>query len=162
MQADDRREVRELVMDATRGLVGIAARSLAEVSDEVTLAQYRVLVLIDGFGPMTMGDLAGNLGVNPSTVTRVCDVLVEKSLVRRRTDDDNRRTVLAELTRSGRRVVRQVMDRRRRMIDDALDKMPPAAQRRLAVALREFAVAAGEASDDAWTLGWSIDPSSND
>ena len=157
VQDDERDELRELVLRATRGFVGIAARSLAEISDEVTLAQYRVLVLIDGLGPQTMGDLASSLGVNPSTVTRVCDVLVDKSLIRRRADDANRRTVLAELTRSGRRLVRQVMDRRRRMIDDALDRMAPASQRRLALALHEFAVAAGEVSDDAWTLGWPID-----
>ncbi len=54
--------VREVVITATRALVGVAARSLAEVNDDVTLPQYRVLVLLDGRGPQTMGELAEALG----------------------------------------------------------------------------------------------------
>ncbi len=155
MQADGS-EITEVVLSATRALVGIAARSLAEVSDDVSLAQYRVLVLVHGRGPQAMGDLAASLDVNPSTVTRVCDVLVEKRLIRRRTAPDNRRTVCAELTSRGRNLVDQVMERRRLLIEDALAAMTPQAQRQLARSLDEFAAAAGEASDHAWTLGWSL------
>lgn len=143
-------------MDATRALVGMAARSLAEVSDDVTLAQYRVLVLLDGRETQTMGELAERLGVTPSTVTRVCDVLVDKKLIRRRPVADNRRSVRAELTARGRALVTQVMDRRRRLIDDALSRMTPEAQRRLGRSLAEFAAAAGEVSDYAWQLGWAL------
>ena len=147
---------REIVMTATRALVGLAARSLAEVSDDVSLAQYRVLVLLDGLGPQTMGELAGYLGVNPSTVTRVCDVLVDKRFIRRRSAEGNRRSVRAELTPLGRKRVDQVMNRRRQLIDAALARMTPEAQGRLVRSLAEFAEAAGESSDHAWTLGWSI------
>jgi DNA-binding MarR family transcriptional regulator len=149
--------VRNTVVLATRALVGIAARSLAEVSDEVSLAQYRVLVLLDGRGPQTMGQLAASLDVNPSTVTRVCDVLVEKRLIRRFAAKDNRRNVSAELTVRGRKLLAGVMAHRRRIIDGALTRMAPQSQRRLARALAEFAQAAGEVSDAAWELGWSLD-----
>ena len=147
----------EAVMLGTRALVGVAARSLAEVSDDVSLAQYRVLVLIDGHGPQTMGELADRLGVNPSTVTRVCDVLVTKRLIRRGPARDNRRTVSAELTARGDKLVSQVTERRRRLIAEALEHMKPDSQRRLASGLADFAAAAGELSDHAWTLGWSIE-----
>ena len=106
---------------------------------------------------MTMGDLAANLDVNPSTVTRVCDVLVDKALISRHAEVGNRRTVLAQLTEGGRHLVAQVMKQRLDLIDTALARMPDASQRRLGVALREFAVAAGELSDEAWTLGWPIE-----
>lgn len=147
---------REIVMTATRALVGLAAQSLAEVSDDVSLAQYRVLVLLDGLGPQTMGQLAEYMGVNPSTVTRVCDVLVDKKLIRRRSGEGNRRTVRAELTALGQKRVDQVMNRRRQLIDAALARMAPEAQGRLVRSLAEFAEAAGELSDHAWTFGWSI------
>jgi DNA-binding MarR family transcriptional regulator len=147
---------RRIVMTATRALVGLAARSLAEVSDDVSLAQYRVLVLLDGHGRQTMGQLADRLGVNPSTVTRVCDVLVDKKFIRRQSAEGNRRTVCAELTGRGQKLVDQVMDRRLGLIDDALARMTPEAQRRLVRSLSEFAEAAGELCDLAWTLGWSI------
>src|SRR4051812_41175800 len=150
-------EVRDIVMSGTRALVGIAARSLAGISEDVSLPQYRVLVLLDGRGPLAMSDLASSLDVNPSTVTRVCDLLVEKKLIRRKQAPNNRRMVCAELSARGRRLVEQVMTHREALIDDALAKMPPEAQRRLGRGLAEFAVAAGEVADHAWTLGWTLD-----
>ncbi len=154
---DEREQLREDVLAATRALVGIAARSLAEVSDDVSLAQYRVLVLLEGRGVLTMGDLAASLDVHASTVTRMCDVLVEKKLIVRRPDDENRRSVYAVLAPRGRRLVTRVMGRRRALIDAALDRMTPAAQRRLARGLTEFAAVTDEAAGRAWTLGWSFD-----
>ena len=148
-------DLRETVMAASRALVGIAARSLAEVAADVSLAQFRVLLLLDG-SSRTMGELSQSLTVHPSTVTRTCDLLVGKGLIRRQGGADNRRVVSAELTRRGRRLVAKAMDRRRALIEEALGRMPPAAQRRVAHSLAEFAVAAGEVSDHAWTLGWSL------
>jgi DNA-binding MarR family transcriptional regulator len=153
----DMEAAREIVMTATRTLVGLAARSLAEVSNDVSLAQYRVLVLLDGHGPQTMGQLAHSLSVNPSTVTRVCDVLVHKKFVRRQSTKGNRRTVRAELTARGQKLVDHVMARRRRLIDAALARMTPEAQCRLARSLAELAEAARDMSDLAWTFGWSIE-----
>ena len=162
MQVQGNSGIREVVLTATRALMGIAARSLAEVADEVSLAQFRVLVLLDSRGPQTMGELAAALDVNPSSVTRVSDVLVDKKLILRRQAEGNRRTVEADLTPAGRRLLEQVMDRRRRLIDDALSKMTPQGQRRLARGLAEFAAAAGEAWDQAWTLGWADEGEDSD
>jgi DNA-binding MarR family transcriptional regulator len=130
---------------------------LAEVLDEVTLPQFRILVLLDSRGAQTMGDLAVALDVNPSSITRVCDLLVDKKLIRRQQAEGNRRSVQAELAPAGRRLLEQVMDRRRRLIVDALSQMAPQAQRRLAEGLADFADAAGEIWDHAWLLGWAVD-----
>jgi DNA-binding MarR family transcriptional regulator len=141
-------------MRATRAFVGIAAEALLAVADDVSLPQYRVLVLLDE-GPLTMGALAENLGVTGSTATRACDRLTEKALISRQADSTDRRSVLVQLTRRGRRLVDEVTRRRRSAIDATLDRMGTAAERRLAVALAEFADAAGEAYEHAWALGWS-------
>jgi DNA-binding MarR family transcriptional regulator len=148
---------RETVLAATRALVGIAARSLHDVGNEVSLAQYRVLVLLDGRGPLAMGELAVYLDVHPSTITRVCDVLVDKQLIGRRAAAGSRRGVHAELTARGQRLVDQVMDHRRQLIDDALAHLSVEQQRRLACSLTQFAEAASEVSRDAWRLGWHLD-----
>src|SRR3954467_4204073 len=116
MQPDQSLEVRDVVMSGTRALVGMAARSLAGVSEDVSLAQYRVLVLLDGRGPLAMSDLASSLDVNPSTVTRVCDLLVDKKLIRRKQAPNNRRMVCAELTTRGKRLVEKVMAHRESLI----------------------------------------------
>ena len=62
-------------MTASRVLVAIAARSLA-AAGEVTLPQYRALVVLASRGPQRAVDLAGVLGVNPSSATRLVDRLV--------------------------------------------------------------------------------------
>ncbi len=104
-----------------------------------------------------MGNLAAILDVHPSTVTRGCDALVDKGLIRRRTSQDNRRTVIAGITSRGHKLVEGVMDHRRGLIDGVLGRMSPPAQRRLARSMAEFAEAAGEFADSAWTLGWPLD-----
>lgn len=78
-----------------------------------------------------------------------------KKLIARRTDDGDRRAVRVDLTPRGRQLVEELMNRRRRHIDEVLSRMSPEAHRRVARALGEFAPAAGELSDAAWTLGWS-------
>src|ERR1700747_207159 len=77
------------VRGASRALVAVAARSLATVADDVTLAQYRVLIELASRGPQRLADLGGALRVDRSPATRMCDRLVRKRLVaRRRTSED--------------------------------------------------------------------------
>jgi DNA-binding MarR family transcriptional regulator len=154
MQATESDEMRDVVVRATRAFVGIAAQALFAVADDVSLPQYRVLVLLEE-GPRAMGDLAGSLGVTASTATRACDRLADKGLISRHADQTDRRSVRVQLTKRGRRLVDEVTRRRRRTIDAILDRMGTAAERRLAIALAEFSDAAGQAHDHAWTLGWS-------
>jgi len=66
----------DTVLAASRALVAVAARSLAAAGDEVTLPQYRALVVLAASGPQGTADLAAALAVNPSTATRMCDRLV--------------------------------------------------------------------------------------
>lgn len=147
----------DAVLLATRALVGVAARSLTYLADDVSLVQYRVLVLLAERGPSTMGALTDSLDVNPSTATRVCDRLVDKRLVRRRVDDEDRRSVHVALTARGRRLIDEVMQRRREEITRILKRMGTASRQRLAAALDDFAVAARESGDDAWELGWHVE-----
>ena len=105
----------DLTLLASRALVGVAARSLARVEDDVTLVQYRALVLLDR-GPRNVGSLARALDIHPSTATRLCDRLEDKGLVERGTSADNRREVSVVLSRSGHRLVESVMKERRRAL----------------------------------------------
>lgn len=76
-------EVVDAVIGASRALLAVAARSLAGVAEDVTLPQYRTLVVLVSRGPQRVADLADALGVLPSTATRMLDRLVAKDLVRR-------------------------------------------------------------------------------
>ena len=96
--------------------MGIAVRSIAVVEDEVTLVQYRALVLLTSRGDQNVSDLAEALGVHPSTATRLCDRLVAKDLVERATSTESRREIVLSVTPTGRAVVRAVSARRRKEV----------------------------------------------
>ena len=150
---DDRGLV-DAFIAASRALVAVAARSLADLGEEVTLAQYRALVVLRTRGPQRAADLAGLLNVTPSTASRMIERLVRKHLVRRVRAKDDRRSVRVHLTDAGQAVVSRVTDRRRADLERILEQMPARGRRALTAALRAFADAAGEAPEQDWALGW--------
>src|SRR5579884_3822731 len=147
-------QVTEAVLTASRVLVAVAARSLAGAEDQVSLAQYRVLVVLASRGPQRLADLADALGVNPSTATRVCDRLVARRLIRRQRAQGDRREIRVALTESGLALVAEVTERRRSEIHRLVAAVPPSARPRVVPGLRALAEAAGEVPDPDWALGW--------
>ena len=145
----------ESVLTASRVLVGIAARSLTEAQDEVTLPQYRALVVLQARGPQSLQELAEQLGVVPSTATRMCDRLVRKGLIRRDAAAGNRREIELAVTSQGAALVNLVTRRRRAEISRIVGRMSDDGRAELVEALQEFAAAADEPPDHAWFLGWS-------
>lgn len=142
----------DVFLVASRALVGVAARSLAEV-DEVTLPQFRALVVLASGGSVTVSELAHRLDIHPSTATRLCDRLVRKRLIRRVEGRTDRRETDLVLASAGRRLVDLVTSRRRRDLLAIAERMS-AEQRRHAIAgMRAFAEAAGEIPD-ATLFGW--------
>ncbi len=132
------------VFVASRALVAVAASSIASIADDVTMAQYRALVVLADGGAENVGALADVLGVHRSSATRMCDRLVNRGLLRRWVPEDNRREVLVDLSPAGRRLVDEVTRRRRRDIARIISKLSPADRTKLLHALGAFTSAAGE------------------
>jgi DNA-binding MarR family transcriptional regulator len=147
----------DAVLTASRSLIAVATRSLGAAAEETTIAQYRALVVLASRGPQRMVDLAGALGVAPSTAGRMCDRLVRKGLIRRHRARADRRAVLVSVTAAGRLVVDQATARRRALIEDILAKLPAGTQRAVAEALAAFADAAGEVPDSQWPSPGPVD-----
>ncbi|MDA8073457.1 MAG: MarR family transcriptional regulator [Actinomycetota bacterium] len=152
----DRAAVVEAVLSASRVLVAVAARSLAEVGDEVTLPQYRALVVLVSRGPQRVASLAEALAVTPPTATRMCDRLVKKRLLRRRTSSEDRREVHLSITPAGRQLVAEVTDRRRCEIANLLAGIPAKDQAAMVELFGKLAEAAGEVPDQNWAVGWEL------
>jgi DNA-binding MarR family transcriptional regulator len=148
-------EVTDAVVGASRALVGIAVRSLSVTTEELTMPQYRALVLLAYQGDQRVSDLAENLGVNSSTVTRLTTRLVRKGLVDRVVDRADRRATLLTLTKSGRSVVAAVRSRRRTEIARVLRRMTVPTDAATIDWLDEFTNAAGESAELSWSLGWT-------
>ena len=141
---DQGRQQIDAVMRASRVLVSVVARSLAEVEDIVTLPQFRVLVMIASDGPQNLGSVAAALGVHPSNATRLCERLVVAGLLDRADDPQDRRFLRLVLTDEGHRLVERVMQHRRTAIEQVMAQMSPSRRRTVAAALEAFATAAGE------------------
>jgi len=148
-------ELVDTVLAASRALVAVAARSLAAVGDDVTLPQYRALVVLAASGPQGTAELAAALAVNPSTATRMCDRLVRKGLVRRRRQAGDRRAVRIALTAAGRDLVAEVRGRCRAELARLLGALPPEEHEPVIAAFRAFAAAAGELPQPGAALGWA-------
>ncbi len=72
----------------------------------VTTAQSYTLLSLPEQGYLTMNGLSEAMALANSTMTRMVDQLVQKGLVRRKPDDEDRRVVLVGLTDQGRDVRR--------------------------------------------------------
>lgn len=145
------------LLTASRVLVGVSARSLAELEDTVTLSQFRTLVVVRTHGATRLNDLAARLGVGSSTALRTVDRLVAASLLSREDNPHDRREVVIDLTARGRELVEQVTARRRTAIAEIVRAMPKSQARGLIHALEAFAAAADEpgvAEHAATRLGW--------
>ena len=140
-------EVTDALLSASRALLAVAARSIAESAEDVTLPQYRALFVLSSLGPQTVGALAESLSVHSSTATRLCDRLVAKRLVLRKATPENRREVSISLAARGRRLVDDVTARRRNEIAAIVQRMPVDSRMAAVDALRSFAIASGELPD---------------
>ena len=152
---DEQEPLVEALLAASRALVALAARSLADLDVDVTLPQYRTLVVIATRGPQRVVDIAGELRINPSTGTRMCDRLVRKGLVTRARSTTDRRTVWLDLTPTGRDLVDAVTRRRRDELVQVVATMSEQGHEPLATALRAFTAAVGEPPEPEWWLGWA-------
>lgn len=144
------------VLTASRVLVAVSARSLAEVEDRLTLPQFRALVVLESRRTVNLNGLAADLGVAASSALRTIDRLVASGLAERRENPENRREVLLSLSRRGARVVHAVTARRSQEIAEILSRMSQRRRSDLVSAFRSFAAAADEPdpSLDPAVLGW--------
>ncbi|MGJ5752328.1 DNA-binding MarR family transcriptional regulator [Streptomyces puniciscabiei] len=160
---DDVDAVTRAVLTASRLLVAVSARSLAEVEERVTLPQFRMLVVLATRGETKLVALAELLQVAPSTAMRMVDRLIAAGLADRKANPSNRRETLLWLTEEGRRTVEEVTARRRAEIADIVERLRPTERLALVEALNAFNEAGGEplapAADDPepHPLGWIVD-----
>jgi DNA-binding MarR family transcriptional regulator len=149
-------QVVDALMIASRSMVAVAARSLSGPDTDITLPQFRALMVLATRGAQRVADIAAELRVNASTGTRMADRLVAKGLVRRDRATADRREIRLTLTPVGTALVREVTRRRRTELAEIVAAVPHDQYRMLIQALHTLATASGE-FPDRWWLGWSGD-----
>ena len=74
----------------------------------LTISQLKVVLLLFITGHSRMSDIASELGVSLATATGVVDRLVERNLLIRNGDPDDRRVVLCQLSNDGEKIIRDL------------------------------------------------------
>jgi DNA-binding MarR family transcriptional regulator len=97
---------------ATRGLLELNVEVLELMERRVGLAPLRALQSLDRQGPSMVGELGDDLGLVPSTASRLSDRLADAGLITRRPAPANRRSTLLELTDAGRAILTELVDLR--------------------------------------------------
>ena len=88
----------------------------AELGETMSPPRFAVQSVIGALGPLTPGELAGRLGMAPTTVSSWIGRLESEGAVTRNPNDEDGRSVLVELTPLGREQLREAMPHFRRAI----------------------------------------------
>jgi DNA-binding MarR family transcriptional regulator len=108
-----------------RAVVGRLSRRLTALArgSGLTQSQLSTLSVIARQGPIRLSDLAEIESMNPTMVSRIVAALDEAGLVRRRTDPDDRRSGLLEVTGAGRRTHDRLRAERGRALTQGLEAL---------------------------------------
>jgi DNA-binding MarR family transcriptional regulator len=104
---------------------------------EVTLTQLLVLRVLRQ-GPLTARRLGDEVGLSPTSMTRLVDRLEKRGLVTRRRESDDRRFVEVHLEPAGERLLGRLKILRGSDIHRAVEAMTSDERRRLAAGLRRL------------------------
>jgi DNA-binding MarR family transcriptional regulator len=115
-----------LAADLRVALMRAVRRIRAERSSEaITDGQYAVLAVLDCDGPQTPRVLADHEHVQPPSMTRTVNHLVEAGLVTRTDHPDDGRQVLVAITEAGRAEVKETRRRRTAWLAGRLSELTP-------------------------------------
>ena len=104
----------------------------------VTVQQcYTLEALVDS--PKTMNELAAEVALHQSTLTRVVEKLEKQNLVQRRRPADNQRSVEVRITEAGKQTYSFLDHASSQMISDLLDHIPKERQAEVVEAMEELA-----------------------
>jgi len=92
---------------------------------DLTMAQFKSVLLLIFTGGMTSRQLADRLGVGPSAVTQLVDRLVDQKLVKREADEADRRVAWIRPTAKAMALQEDLMQTSRSLMADVLDGLAP-------------------------------------
>ncbi|MBX7434344.1 MarR family transcriptional regulator [Mycobacterium sp. Y57] len=109
---------------ATRGLLDLNVVVLEHMERRIGLPALRALQALDRLGPSQVTELGAELGLVPSSASRLSDRLAAAGLVSRGVSPRNRRATILDLTSAGRAVLTELVDMRVRLFREVAEQMP--------------------------------------
>ena len=114
---------------------------------DLTMSQLKVVLLLFISGPSRMSDIASALGVSLATATGVMDRLVERDIVLREGDPEDRRVVLCRLSNKGEKLISGLWQLSRERAGELMMALAPSQLLLITEAL-EALLQAGEATKE--------------
>jgi DNA-binding MarR family transcriptional regulator len=112
---------------------------------DLTMPQLKVVLLLFMNGPTRMSDIASALGVSLATATGVVDRLVERDIVVRESQPEDRRVVLCRLSEKGQKMIEGLWQLARDRLKELLEVVATSQLQLITEAL-EALLEAGEAT----------------
>ncbi|MBN2026042.1 MAG: MarR family transcriptional regulator [Actinobacteria bacterium] len=132
------RELWDTIIRIIHGFrTGIAGGEDAEAA-ELTFSQIMLLMDLRRSGTSSMGELSRRLRINQGVATRMVDRLLEKGMVERERDTDDRRVVLVSATKKGSSIVQDVERLNREKMTELFKLVPKKERADLLALLKEI------------------------
>jgi DNA-binding MarR family transcriptional regulator len=91
----------------------------------LTIPQLKTLFFINFKGVTNFKEVAGALGVTPPNITGIIDHLVERGLVNREENPQNRRMIMLNLTKTGKALLAELIERKTAHLSAILEDLSP-------------------------------------
>jgi DNA-binding MarR family transcriptional regulator len=105
----------------------------------LTVAQSNAILALQGLGGATMNEFAAEMRLHGTTMTRMVDALIEKGLVERRPDAEDRRIVRVTLSPAGQVTAARLQASKQELLSSALTEMPAGERETVLKALERVA-----------------------
>jgi DNA-binding MarR family transcriptional regulator len=125
-----------LLLRSTRAR--LYSRLTAGLDGALDEATYPVISGLARTGPVSAAQLAADIGIDRSVVSRHATRLAQAGLIERRPDPSDQRATLLSLTSRGLEAVRQMRQRLAAIFDDYLATWPPGEAAQFAASLRRI------------------------
>ena len=106
---------------------------------DLTASQAYSLLALEELGEVTMNELAREMRLHGTTMTRMLDSLVEKRLAQRKPDPGDRRVVRVSLSAQGQEMVQALQTCKRQYLAAAFDGLSDAEREAILHALQRLA-----------------------
>jgi DNA-binding MarR family transcriptional regulator len=121
---------KEELVEQTLQLADRVARELLPIAPkemllpDVTMAQLKIMLILFLGGPERMGFIASELGISLATATGIVDRMVEREIVTREDDPEDRRVVLCRLSEKGQEMLSGLWQSARNRTRELLTAVP--------------------------------------
>ncbi len=110
----------------------------------LTLPQFGAMECLYHLGPMPIGDLSRKMLVSGGNMTCVIDNLEKEGLVLRIQSDEDRRSVIVELTETGRRLIARIFPEHAEVIEQSASVLTQQEQTELSRLLKKLGTGIAE------------------